>query len=235
VANSKGLAVLAERADGTHASTIPNGVDVDFFRPAAHPPDDRSVRCLFVGRFQSQKNLPYLMEQFAKVAKRSDTTLRLTLVGDGPQRGKLEVLARELGIKDRVEWTGWLDKHSLRNAYQAADIFVNPSLYEGMPNAVLEAMACGLPVVASRVPGNDELIQDGYNGSLFSLDDPNGLSAAVAQLVRAGAFRRTMGGRGRAMACANYSWSSVANAYLNLFDQPTPVSDRSEQAALYHR
>ena len=96
---------------------------------------------------------------------------------------------------------------------------VNPSLYEGMPNVVLEAMACGLPVVASRVAGNDAVVCDYVNGFLFDLDNPAVFGERLEALARDRALARSLGARARAIAMAGYSWSSVAAKYIALFTE----------------
>ena len=165
VANAPGLAALSYRTDPFPVKVIPNGVDVDFFRPAPQFPVSRPVfSFLFVGRFQPQKNLFFLLDRFNELQQASRRPFTLHLVGDGPMRASLQQYAARLGLQDRLIWHGWLDKESLRRVYQTADCFINPSLYEGMPNTVLEAMASGLPVVASRIPGNADLVKPRGNG-----------------------------------------------------------------------
>ena len=102
--------------------------------------------------------------------------------------------------------------------YQSADCLVNPSFYEGMPNVVLEAMASGLPVIASKVPGNDALVVDGETGFLFDLQEPDGLLAALRRMDDVD-LRRRMGVNGRARAMAEFSWRSVAQAYMEIFEK----------------
>lgn len=169
VANSRGLADLSEKADPFKVRVIPNGVDTDFFRP---PENKREgiFRFLFAGRFQPQKNLFFLLEQIAALSKETEKPFELHMVGDGPQRDNLKKYADELGISDRITWHGWVEKSDLRKIYQEADCFLNPSLYEGLPNTVLEAMSCGLPVIASKVAGNEELVKDGVNGWLHTVN-----------------------------------------------------------------
>jgi glycosyltransferase involved in cell wall biosynthesis len=155
IANSRGLAEASEKADPIPVSVIPNGVDTEFFRPPAEPPKG-PFTFLFVGRFQQQKNLPVVINAFAEAFAGSD--VRLKLVGDGPQRAELESLVQHLGIGSQVSFLPWQDKHGLLQQYQSAHCLINYSLYEGMPNVVLEAMACGLPVILSDIMGHEELV-----------------------------------------------------------------------------
>ncbi len=218
VASSAGLARLSEQADPIPVKVIPNGVDTKYFYPVTDKRvDTAQVRFLFAGRFQPQKNLFVMLDQFARAAAQSRKPLHLTLIGDGPQRGDLQAHVQTLGIADHVDWPGWLDKAALRGAYQRADVFLNPSLYEGMPNTVLEAMACGLPVIASRVIGNDELIEHNATGLLFDLDHPGDLMQAMVGLAEAQERCATLGAHARQRACERYSWDFAASRYASLF------------------
>jgi glycosyltransferase involved in cell wall biosynthesis len=215
VANSDGLRKMAETADPFPVQVIPNGVDTEFFVPPHSKPvrNDTVLRILFVGRFRQQKNLPFL---FRQVAQLPSTTFELHLVGDGPEKERLDELARKLGIASAITWHGWLPPAALLPLYQSADCLVHPSLYEGMSNVVLEAMACGLPVIASKVPGNEELVLDGDTGFLFDLREPATLVSALAQLRDAG-LRRGMGTSARNRAAKFCSWNNVARKYAELF------------------
>jgi glycosyltransferase involved in cell wall biosynthesis len=216
VANSEGLRQLTERADPFPAIVIPSGVDASYFAPLDAGQAPTAFKALFVGRFHVQKNLPLLVEQFARSLEKAPDA-RLELVGDGPERSRVEARIAALGIGDRVALRGWLPRETLREAYREAGCLVNPSSGEGLPNVVLEAMACATPVVASRVAGNDTLVRDGQNGYLFDLVAPNGLGDAMARLALDTALRNDMGRRGREMALADYSWDSVAQRYAALF------------------
>lgn len=223
VANSEGLRRMAEAADPFRVRVIPNGVDSDFFKPeparSTSSQFGRPLRILFVGRFQEQKNLPFLFQQFARLPA---GTFELQLVGDGPQKNRLRELADQLGIAESITWHGWKPRSELPRIYHSAECLVNPSLYEGMPNAVLEAMACALPVIASNVPGNDELVVNGETGFLFALQDPDSLSRALLQMYDVD-LRRRMGMGGRARARADFSWWKTAEAYLRLFSDSSPA------------
>lgn len=220
VANDAGLARLSARADPFPVEVIPNGVDSRFFIPRPGPEaggDPTTV--LFVGRFHRQKNLFFFLEQLARLRAAAPNGWRLGLVGDGEERSSLEQCVRRLGLAHITTWHGWQkDKARLLNLYQQADVVVNPSLYEGMPNVVLEAMACGLPVVASAVPGNDSLVRSGDTGFLFPLGDGDALCAALREIREKPALARTLGENGRRKVEQEFSWEHVARRYLELFD-----------------
>jgi len=219
VANDTGLARLSALADPFPVKVIPNGVESRFFVPRAQPgTGDGPTMVLFVGRFHRQKNLPFFLEQLARLRAAAPDGWRLALVGDGEERPFLEECARRLGLTDIITWHGWrTDKTRLLELYQQADVLVNPSLYEGMPNVVLEAMACGLPVVASAVPGNDSLVRTGETGFLFPLGDGDALCAALREIREEPALARTLGRNGRRRVEEDFSWDRVARCYLDLF------------------
>jgi glycosyltransferase involved in cell wall biosynthesis len=230
VANSDGLRKMAETADPFAVQVIPNGVDTGFFIPAQSKParNESVLRILFVGRFRHQKNLPFLFRQAAQLPA---TTFELHLVGDGPEKQQLEELARKLGIASAITWHGWLPPAALLKMYQSADCLVNPSLYEGMPNVVLEAMACGLPVIASRVPGNDELVREGETGFLFDLQEPDSLMNAFGQLMNNRGLCARLGANARNRVTKNFSWSNVAQAYLALFPRNSVPSSSADPSS----
>jgi glycosyltransferase involved in cell wall biosynthesis len=214
VANSDGLRKAAEAADDFPVRVIPNGTDQAVFdSKGAVLQVGRPLQILFVGRFRAQKNVAYLLRQVAQLPPGS---FQLHLVGEGPDQQTLGELAVRLRIDRFITWHGWLSRSALRDVYCTADCLVNPSVYEGMPNVVLEAMAAGLPVIASNVPGNDELVKPGETGFLFELADGKDLRNALDAL-RDATVRARMGAAGRARARAWPTWEEVARRYLELF------------------
>jgi glycosyltransferase involved in cell wall biosynthesis len=173
------------------------------------------LRILFVGRFHEQKNLNFLLRQFARLPAKS---FELHLVGDGPQEKLLRNLANQLGIAESIVWHGWLPRAALPGIYRSSDCLVNPSLYEGMPNVVLEAMACGLPVLASNIKGHDEIVVNNETGLLFDLGEPDALISAFKRMLDVD-LRRRMGVSGRARAVTVFSWRTTAEKYLQLFSR----------------
>lgn len=224
VANSEGLRALSARADPVPVRVIPNGVDSTFFRPpASRPPTSDPFRWLFVGRFQPQKNLAWMLRQFATLRAGAPPPFTLDLIGDGPQRAELQQLAADLGLADIVRWHGWKERPKLLAIYQEADALVNPSLYEGMPNVVLEAMACGLPVLASRVAGNDAVVQDGVTGRLFALGDAPAFQAALLAWLANPITTKRLGVNAREITEREFSWIGTARSYLELFQSSDSI------------
>lgn len=212
VANSKGLRKLASAFDSTvPIEVIANGVDLDRF--AVPQRAWEPARMLFVGRVVYQKGLDLLLEALAGLRHLS---WQLTIAGDGAQREALVGQAQTLGIPERVRFVGWLHGEELLQVYRDANLFVFPSRHEGMPNAVLEAMAAGLPVVASRIAGNEELVASGETGLLVSEEDVPALRQALARLLQDAPGRARMGAAGRKRVELHYGWDGVAAAYRQL-------------------
>lgn len=212
VANSEGLRGLAmQTTPELPISVVPNGVDVDRFRPADKVNREKFPQLLFVGRLTQQKGLFYLLEAVAML----DEPFTLTIVGDGDQQSPLETKAAELGIGNRIHFAGWCSREDIINYYTTADVFVFPSLDEGMPNVVLEAMACGLPIIATNIPGCEELVSEGKNGYLVPPRDPASLAERLRQLIVSPDLREETGRESRLIS-KKYGWDKAALAYAEL-------------------
>jgi glycosyltransferase involved in cell wall biosynthesis len=225
VANSEGLAATSRAADPFPVRIIPNGVDCAKFRPAAAPaPAGGPIRLLFVGRIHPEKNLGLVITALADLAPGTRERFTLAVAGDGAQRAELEALAVRRGVAGQITWLGWQRKEAIPALYHQADVLVNPSQYEGMPNAVLEAMASGLAVVASDVPGNRSVVEGGRTGEFFPLEQPGELTAIFARLAADPGRRAALGRAGRERAEACFSWIQAAKSYLELLAVPRAPS-----------
>ena len=165
----------------------------------AWQPDGRpSRRVIGVGRLTRDKGFAFLLRAAHLLARRG-VDLEVELVGDGEERPTLERLARDLGIADRVRFRGWLRFADVRAAMSAATVLVHPShgLGDGLPNVLREAMALGTPVIASRVAGIPEALDDGRCGILVPPGDATALADAVATLLADSGLRRRLSERGR--------------------------------------
>ena len=222
VANSASLARLSESIDPFPVQVIPNGVDASIFAPGAasarHADDE--FRILFVGRLNVQKNVDALIESMAALAALPGPRAVLEIVGDGSERPALERLAAQRGVATSLHWSGWLAKPAVIARYQRAHVFVNPSFYEGMPNTILEAMACALPVVATRIGGNDDLVVEGETGFLVGVAAPHEVTEALQRLRTDPKLGARLGERGRQRVVEAFDWSQVAARYVALFEEP---------------
>ncbi len=222
VANSAGLKALAQAFDPVvDIPVIPNGVDLQRYQPARRVWEPAHL--LLVGRLVHQKGVDLLLKALAGL---EEQRWSLTLVGDGPQRPELQAFVEAHCLQERVRFASWLEGEALVQAYQQANLFVFPSRHEGMPNAVLEAMSAGLPVIASRIAGNEELVVDGETGLLVPPEDANALRQALETLLGDAELRQRMGVAGRARVEERFSWRRSAEAYLALFPVPqSPISN----------
>jgi len=214
IVNSAGLRDLARTAfPDLDFTVIPNGVDVDEFRPAEPHERDGPLRLLCVARLIERKGLQFLLPALGSL-HRDGHRFELRIIGDGPMRARLERMVAAEGLQDCVAIDGAIAHEKLPEVYRAADLLVLPSLAEGMPNVVLEAISSGLPVVGTRVPGMAELVQAGENGWLVAAGDADALRAALAEALTAGPRLGQMGRTSRHLAC-EMSWSRVAQAYAD--------------------
>ena len=215
VANSNGLRQLANAFDARfEIPVIPNGIDLNAYSSAGR--DWLVPRLLSVGRVVHQKGLDLAMRALGELKQ---LNWEWRIAGDGPQLQGLQSLAKELGIGDRVHFLGWQSREQLIESYQQANVFLLPSRHEGMPNAMLEAMASGLPVIASCIAGSEELVLDGKTGYLFPSEDIGSLQAALRKMLSDPILREQMGATSRLHAEANYSWASTAGQYALLLEK----------------
>lgn len=211
-------AVTAElRRAGYEASRIhalPNGVPVPGSAWQRRGGWREGPRAVFVGRLAPEKGLDVLLDAWPKVTA-AFPRARLALVGEGPQRSALEAQAGRLGLADSVEFPGAVDDPTGR--LRAADLFVLPSREEGMSVALLEAMALGLPLVATSIAGNRRLVQDFRHGRLVAPEDPDALGGAIVE--QWSGFDRAchMGRAARRRVQDEFSIQAVARRHLELF------------------
>jgi glycosyltransferase involved in cell wall biosynthesis len=215
IANSSGLRALASGFDARfEIPIIPNGVDLQEYATevrAWSPP-----RLLSVGRLVHQKGLDLAMRALAEL---KELEWEWCIAGDGPQINVLRTLANELGIQDRISFPGWRSHAELVECYKGSNLFLFPSRHEGMPNVVLEAMASGLPIIASRIAGNEDLVVDGETGLLFPSEDVASLRVALRKLLTDSSQRQVMGNASRRRVEALYSWETTAQQYALLLER----------------
>jgi glycosyltransferase involved in cell wall biosynthesis len=164
-----------------------------------------------VGRLQSQKNYPYFLDQFAKTR-----TGTLLIAGAGPEREAIEAQLTALGIRDRVRLLGDLPRTRVAALLEAGDVFVQPSLFEGQSNAVLEAMDAGLPVVLSDIPEQRETIEDDNGalcGVLVPLNDPAAWTQALDRLAQDRDLGQQLGQAAKALADRRYTVDQMAAGF----------------------
>ena len=192
---------------------VGNGIDLDAFRgPQRRGLRGAGARLLCVARLAPAKNHALLLQTVA-LLRESGRDVSLTLVGDGPLRGRLEELARELGISERVRFAG--RRTDTPAFYRDCDLFVLLSDYEGMPMSIIEAMASGLPVVATRAGGVAELVDDGVNGALVEADAAAAAGAIAAICDDPALYARLSAGAVR--TSSHYSAEAMMEKYVDLY------------------
>lgn len=200
--NAEFLNMLAGTRPGERVVVNYHGVSLDRFKPVPRPAAAGAMPCIVTcGRLEPYKGHHVLLRAAARLGR----PVRVVLIGEGPQREKLGQLAAELGIADRVEFTGPLPQARLAEIYAGADLFVLGSVIiersgkrDVIPNVLAEAMAMRLPVVATSVSGIGELISDGVSGRLVAPNDPAALAAVLAELLDDPAQRQRLAAEGAA-------------------------------------
>jgi len=195
---------------------LANVVDCRQFEPSLSEKLTSPILVLAVGRLVQLKRQDVFLRAFAR-AHQSVPDLRARVVGDGPQRTILEQLAVELGVADVVEFLGI--QHDMVPFYQNADMLVLTSDYEGSPNVILEAMACGLPVVSTRVGAVPDLVEDGQTGYVTDPGDVKAIASSIITLARDPQQRRQMGQLARAKVEAQYSLDLLGPRLLAIYKQ----------------
>ena len=194
---------------------VGNGIDLDAFRgPQRRGLRGAGARLLCVARLAPAKNHALLLQTVARL-RESGRDVSLTLVGDGPLRGRLEELARELGISEHVRFAG--RRTDTPAFYRDCDLFVLLSDYEGMPMSIIEAMASGLPVVATRAGGVGELVDDGVSGALVEADAAAAAEAIAAICDDPALYARLSAGAVR--TSSRYSATAMMEKYVGLYDR----------------
>ncbi len=196
---------------------IPNGVDASEFAPPQDPPAaaGRRLRVVSVGRLDRQKGYDTLVDA-ARLCAARGLEFETIVAGEGPERAALERRIADAGLAGAFRLIGRCD--DVPALLRSADLFVSSSRWEGMPNAVLEAMATGLPVVAAAVGGSPELVEPDECGLLVPPDDPAALADAMADLLLGPARRVRFGQRGRERVLAYFTWERNADAHMALYD-----------------
>ena len=201
---------------------IPNGVDFERFA-TAEPADlsefgigPESRVLLFVGRLDPQKGIRGLLESMRELSSRASFAgTHLLFVGHGPSRGEIERFVRDDHLERCVHLLG--RRNDVPALMRAADCLVLPSLWEGMPNVVLEAMAVGLPVVATAVEGTAELVRDGETGLLVPAGDREALSAAIDAVLCDGESAARRGQSAQDHVSKRFTWEGIAKQYADLY------------------
>lgn len=216
------------------ATLIPNGADAQWAGSHEVKKDKESAHrapvIITVSRLVSKNGVDVLIRAFARIHNGVSET-RLSIVGDGQERGALERLAESIGIRDAVTFHGAHPPERVREFLHKADVFVRPSRSEGMGNAFVEALAAGLPVIGTLVGGIPDIIDQGVTGLMVPPDDPEALAQAMRSLLDDPALGRRMAERGRRMVGERFSWETIAHSYRTIFELVARARNRILVAA----
>ncbi|MGI6273089.1 MAG: glycosyltransferase [Anaerohalosphaeraceae bacterium] len=214
IANSNGLAALALRfMPDLEIGVIPNGVCTDTFHPAPDRKLAAPLRLLTVCRLTGRKRVHLIIETLAELARRK-LDAQLDIVGGGSMQPQLTALAAQLGLSSCVNFHGAVPAERLPALYRESDVFLMASTHEGMSNAMLEAMASGLPIVTTRCEGVDELITD--NGLIVEVAGPKAFADALCSIVANPANYNAMSAAARRRS-EEFTWGRTADLYLRCY------------------
>jgi glycosyltransferase involved in cell wall biosynthesis len=230
IANSQGLKKLALQTDAAQViNVISNGIDTHQFRPSLYnfgdlaskmeaksPRSFIDFQILCVTRITPRKGVRYLIEAMDLLRKKYHN-LSLQIVGEGDEKANLEKLVQILSLEDQVKFAGLVPHEKLPAYYQSASAYVLPSLNEGMSNSMLEALASGLPLLATDTGGTQELIEDGINGFILKMKSAEDIAEKLEILIKNPELRKKMGAESRTKA-EGMSWEKVAQKYISAFN-----------------
>jgi glycosyltransferase involved in cell wall biosynthesis len=208
---------------GVDAEIIPIIIDLDRFKPC---PQRRE-------RYQSgphlvvTRNLESIYDiqtaiHAVSILSKTVSGIRLSIAGDGPQRTQLHELVRQLGLEDTVTFTGRLTLEDIASLYQEADIMLNPTTVDNMPNSVLESLACGIPVITTDVGGIPYIVQDGKTALMVEVGDAEGMAAQVNRLLQDSSLFEALVENGKKEVMA-YTWSEIKQKWLGKYTQLTTI------------
>jgi len=195
---------------------IPIGVDTSFFKPQEKCDQRDFYEILCVGYLYKLKGVEFLIRSMEVIAK-EQRDVKLRIVGEGPEKSRLRDLTKVLDLEEKVIFEGLVPHTKIANYYQQCDIFCFPTLGEPFGKVVLEAMACGKPVVASKIGGPVEIIQDGETGFLVPPAQPKILADTILKLLSEESTMRKIGASARKAVVQKYSWEKIAELYHKLY------------------
>jgi len=201
---------------GLASDVIPNIIDLATFYPAVQPPPASGFTLVITRNLEPIYGLETALQAFA-LARETVPALQLRIAGSGPQAAELQQLVERLALVDCVTFLGRLERPQIVALYHSAHAMLNPSRVDNMPNSVLEALACGLPVISTNVGGVPYIVKEGETALMVPPDDPRQMAAALIRLCTDSALRMRLRDRG-CLEVRQYAWQEVRPRWLSLYE-----------------
>jgi glycosyltransferase involved in cell wall biosynthesis len=205
--------------DPQNVRVVGNGVDTDAFSPLPAGRAQSEMLVLSVGRLSPEKGFEDLIAS-ARIVRAQFPSVRFLVVGKGPLEASIRKRIAVAGLEGHVELLGYIgNRAELAALFRRATLFVHPALHEGMPTVLLEAMACGRPVITTAVSGALEVIEQDRNGLLVPPREPTLMAEAIMRLLANGALREQLGRAARRTVEDKYSWKRVGQEYIQIYER----------------
>lgn len=195
-------------------SVVHNGIDTDLFHPIANK--KQTNRLLWIGRFTRGKGLDYLIDAFSILSKKYPK-LHLLLIGDGPEKNDILDKISKLGLEKKVNTRDFCPNSRICEVYNSSDIFILPSFEEGVPRTIMEAMACGVPVICTQLPHLVEMIRD--VGIAIPAKNSGAIVDAVSEMYSNPKLAEQFGINGRIKAVEKYSWKDTVSKTIDIYEE----------------
>ena len=215
VAHSVAMELREYGLNSKDVEVIGNGVDEKIFTPIKNKVDEKYI--LYSGRLDYRKGLFDLIES-SKIICQVHPEISFVITGKGILIEKLKRRVNESGLKKNFNFVGFVSREKLIQLYQQATIYVLPSHYEGLPTVLLEAMACGCPIVATSVSGNLDVLTQGHDGILVPPKSPDKIAEAVLKLLDDEKMRNTLGINARNTIENRFTWSIISKKFLHFYN-----------------
>jgi len=202
--------------DEDRISVIPLGVDTQIFKPANKNNTKKEFEILFVGSLYPLKGVEFLIKSM-KLLVNEEENVKLKIVGEGPEKERLKLLANKLKLRNKIHFEGFVPHNKIVKYYQNCDLFCFLTLGEPFGIVILEAMACGKPVIASNIGGPAEIVKDGKTGFLVNPSNVRLVAEKILKLIRDRKLRERMGKEARKTVLKRYSLKKISEEYHRLY------------------
>ncbi len=198
-------------------SVIPNGVDEKLFYPSKKGSENDKKYIMYAGRIDREKGVFDLAES-AKTICKQRADISFIIAGNGRDFNKLKRKIKKTGLQNKFILLGQIEKNQMIKLYQNAALFILPSYHEGLPTVLLEAMSCGLPIIATDVRGNRDLISNGENGLLIPPKNPKKMAETIITLLEDQKLIERLSKNARKTIIEKYTWNAIFNKFLKCYE-----------------